>query len=66
MKMVCEHMCHSGRGLNPWIEECPTCHCPNPKYDATNADRLKEEFIQDMISYGWKDFRESLAFMEGQ
>ncbi len=29
----CEHKCHTGLGLNPWIEECPICHCPNPKFD---------------------------------
>jgi hypothetical protein len=28
----CEHVCHK-RGLNPWIEKCPGCGCPNPEYD---------------------------------
>jgi hypothetical protein len=27
----CGHMCHTV-GLNIWIEECPICGCPNPKY----------------------------------
>ena len=57
-------MCHKGAGLNPWVEECPVCRCTNPKYDAENAARLKEEFIQQMISYGWTDFRESVAVVE--
>ena len=60
----CEHVCHRGRGLNPWIEICPTCGCANDKYDAANAARLKEEFIQEMIGFGWADFRERVEFLE--
>lgn len=59
----CNHKCHT-TGLNPWVEECPVCHCPNPKYDPANAERLKEEFIQEMEGYGWRGFRESLAITE--
>jgi hypothetical protein len=30
----CDHKCHDKDcGLNPWIEECPSCCCANPKYD---------------------------------
>lgn len=28
----CDHKCHDV-GLNPWIELCPVCGCPNPNYD---------------------------------
>ncbi len=31
----CGHMCHEGRGLNPWVEDCVVCGCPNAKYDPT-------------------------------
>jgi hypothetical protein len=57
-KRPCEHKCHVGLGLNAWVEECPVCHCPNPKYDPANADRLREEFFQQMETCGWTDFRE--------
>jgi hypothetical protein len=43
----CEHKCHSGRGLNPWVETCPVCFCPNANYDAINAARLQEEFVTE-------------------
>jgi hypothetical protein len=32
MRSLCDHVCHT-RGLNPWVKECPTCGCANPKYD---------------------------------
>jgi len=60
----CQHVCHQGRGLNPWVQTCPTCGCGNDKYDAENAARLKEEFIQQMIDFGWTDFRERVEFLE--
>ena len=28
----CDHICHRGRPLNPWVETCPVCGCPNPRY----------------------------------
>lgn len=31
----CDHVCHRGRGLNAWVETCPVCGCPNPKYRAS-------------------------------
>lgn len=31
--MSCGHKCHSGLGLNPWVDSCPICGCENPKYD---------------------------------
>lgn len=31
MRKNCDHVCHT-RGLNPWVEECPSCGCENPKY----------------------------------
>lgn len=30
----CGHKCHSGRGLNPWVEVCVVCGCPNAKFNA--------------------------------
>lgn len=27
----CGHVCHE-RGLNPWVKECPICHCDNPTF----------------------------------
>lgn len=29
---ICDHKCHTV-GLNPWVESCPICFCPNPAYD---------------------------------
>ena len=57
--MTCGHKCHDA-GLNPWVQSCPTCGCPNPRYDAENAARLREEFIVEMESFGWADFRETV------
>jgi len=28
----CNHKCHD-IGLNYWIEYCPICGCPNPKFE---------------------------------
>jgi hypothetical protein len=27
----CDHKCHKV-GLNPWIEVCPVCGCPNDRF----------------------------------
>lgn len=29
---ACAHKCHTV-GLNPWVQECPVCGCPNPAFD---------------------------------
>jgi hypothetical protein len=59
----CNHKCHNGGGLNPWVESCPVCHCPNPKFDPVNADRLKEEFLTEMEAV-WPGFRESVTVVD--
>ena len=28
----CSHVCHE-KGLNYWVERCPTCLCQNKDYD---------------------------------
>lgn len=33
----CDHKCHRGARLNPWVEFCPICGCVNENYDA-NAE----------------------------
>lgn len=34
-KRRCDHKCHicDKGGLNPWVEACPICGCPNKDYD---------------------------------
>ena len=44
----CNHKCHTV-GLNPWVEDCPICKCPNPRYDKKLAETVHsldmEEFL---------------------
>ncbi len=61
---MCDHFCHSGRGLNPWIKSCPTCGCHNLHYDAANAAALKEAWLVEMEQMGWADIRETVDMLE--
>lgn len=45
----CDHVCHK-RGLNPWIEECPGCGCPNPKYDPDAVSDINPPETMDLRS----------------
>jgi hypothetical protein len=62
--MTCGHKCHGERGLNPWIKTCPTCGCPNAKYDAVNGPIEKEKFIVEMERAGFAEFRETVELLE--
>jgi hypothetical protein len=43
--MDCGHKCHTV-GLNPWVEECLICGCPNKDYDdKVSAPRTLEELL---------------------
>jgi len=61
--MDCHHKCHRGRGLNPWVERCPSCGCANARYDAANAAALREKFIVEMEEMGWQGFRETVDLL---
>ena len=43
----CDHVCHK-RGLNPWVEICVVCGCPNAKY---NPNIPAPETMGELI--GW-------------
>jgi len=62
--MACEHFCHGGLGLNPWVENCRVCGCPNPKYDAANAAALREAWLVEMEQMGWADIRDTVAMID--
>ena len=38
-RKTCRHKCHTV-GLNPWVESCPICGCPNPNYQPKDKDEL--------------------------
>lgn len=51
-EIPCGHVCHT-RGLNPWIEECPTCGCENPEYDpnaVSDVDPLERVSLAESIA----------------
>lgn len=62
--IVCDHFCHGGRGLNPWVASCHVCGCHNAKYDAANAAALKEAWLVEMEQMGWADIRETVDMIE--
>jgi hypothetical protein len=55
MAANCSHVCHE-RGLNPWVQSCPTCGCDNPVYDPKAVSDIVSPFDEFKRLFDLSDF----------